>query len=171
MWFYVLEFFINGLGTRLPKKCHYLAYYPLSLAIFFYVGCRGLYLLGQEQYKDIYPDCNEFYEEVRDLVLYRFYFWAIVLLLICAQYTAIYCAESDSTVLDRFPVVKDLIRSKATEFKNLDSEVEDCSICLEKFNETPEQQVAQLNCSDFHIFHVDCIESWIEKNDICPLCK
>ena len=73
--------------------------------------------------------------------------------------------------MERVPVVKDLIRNKATKFTNLESEVEDCSICLDKFKDTPKKQVAQLNCSNMHIFHVDCIETWVDTNNICPLCR
>ncbi|CAM9219273.1 unnamed protein product [Chrysoparadoxa australica] len=41
-----------------------------------------------------------------------------------------------------------------------------CSICFDDFGD---QDCMQLPCK--HIFHEDCIESWIGENVVCPLCK
>lgn len=44
-------------------------------------------------------------------------------------------------------------------------------ICLEDFSETDGKQVAELSCSNKHIFHVDCLKDWLVKNDTCPMCR
>ena len=41
-----------------------------------------------------------------------------------------------------------------------------CSICLEDLQKFPK---IKLNCN--HYFHIDCINLWKEKRDICPICR
>jgi hypothetical protein len=56
--------------------------------------------------------------------------------------------------------------SKKTKYKNKKySNVEDCRICLDKFNEKDE--ILILPC--LHIFHLKCIIHWIESKGTCPL--
>ena len=47
----------------------------------------------------------------------------------------------------------------------------DCSICLEKFENSNE--VIQLACSKYHIFHARCLEQMMtsEAEKVCPLCR
>ena len=42
----------------------------------------------------------------------------------------------------------------------------ECIICLEdmKYNE----KLILVKCS--HIYHKECLEKWIKKNNVCPLC-
>ncbi|CAD8055863.1 unnamed protein product [Paramecium sonneborni] len=42
-----------------------------------------------------------------------------------------------------------------------------CSICLEPFK--PDSIVRMTYCE--HIFHVTCLQNWMKKNKICPLCR
>ncbi|XP_050366382.1 RING-H2 finger protein ATL18-like [Argentina anserina] len=46
---------------------------------------------------------------------------------------------------------------------------ETCSVCLVEFED--EDVVSQLSkCT--HVFHVDCLEKWMERNHFtCPLCR
>ena len=43
-----------------------------------------------------------------------------------------------------------------------------CSICLNEFKE--EEILIRFSCKE-HIFHKKCLCTWLEKSDICPLCK
>ena len=52
-----------------------------------------------------------------------------------------------------------------------DKDVFACAICLENFAEDPTKQVAELNCSNKHVFHVECLQGWIKNNDTCPVCR
>ena len=61
-----------------------------------------------------------------------------------------------------FDIKKVLIRLKSRKF--LTSE---CPICLEPI--TNESMCRMLNC--YHIFHVECIDSWFTRNENCPNCK
>jgi hypothetical protein len=42
-----------------------------------------------------------------------------------------------------------------------------CSICLDDFNS--EKEVIFLDCK--HIYHMECIIEWINKDASCPLCR
>lgn len=51
---------------------------------------------------------------------------------------------------------------------NIPTYHEECSICLEKFNQNDE--IAALNCN--HIYHFNCISLWINHGQItCPICR
>ena len=45
--------------------------------------------------------------------------------------------------------------------------IKNCIICFENFKEN--EMILKLNC--FHIFHKNCIENWLKKNNNCPICK
>lgn len=42
-----------------------------------------------------------------------------------------------------------------------------CSICLEEY--IIGQQLRKTKCN--HLFHVDCIDHWLERNNTCPNCR
>ena len=46
------------------------------------------------------------------------------------------------------------------------SHARECSVCLEK---TSSGRVKTLKCG--HVFHVDCISPWLEKDQRCPYCR
>lgn len=48
-----------------------------------------------------------------------------------------------------------------------DNNDDDCTICLEEFNN--DEEIVKLKCN--HLFHLKCIDDWIEKNQSCPLCR
>ncbi|RWV82830.1 hypothetical protein GW17_00055638 [Ensete ventricosum] len=44
----------------------------------------------------------------------------------------------------------------------------ECAVCLNEFQE--EERIRLLpNC--FHVFHIDCIDTWLQTNANCPLCR
>ncbi|XP_027364406.1 RING-H2 finger protein ATL1-like [Abrus precatorius] len=44
----------------------------------------------------------------------------------------------------------------------------ECAICLNEFQEDEKLRVIP-NCS--HVFHIDCIDVWLQNNVHCPLCR
>lgn len=48
-----------------------------------------------------------------------------------------------------------------------DEEGPTCAICLDEFNAA--SRVRLLRCT--HVFHVECIDSWLQGSKLCPLCK
>lgn len=43
-----------------------------------------------------------------------------------------------------------------------------CSICLVSYDH-PYDIVSVLKCG--HVFHTDCVSSWLNQRDTCPLCR
>ncbi|CAK69365.1 unnamed protein product (macronuclear) [Paramecium tetraurelia] len=54
-----------------------------------------------------------------------------------------------------------------TDRKSSQKDEQFCSICLELFK--PDSNVRITYCE--HIFHVNCLQNWMRKNKICPLCR
>ena len=42
-----------------------------------------------------------------------------------------------------------------------------CVICFEEYKD--ESIISKLECK--HIFHENCLNTWIDKNQTCPLCR
>ena len=74
---------------------------------------------------------------------------------------------------EKIPRIANFIKSKSRAFdKRRDGEDAECSICLQLYvDDPPGILIAELNCSNKHIFHKDCLIKWIENNNICPLCR
>lgn len=51
-------------------------------------------------------------------------------------------------------------------FINKSNNLDECIICLEEMKEN--DNLTLLKCS--HIYHSKCIEIWLKKKSICPLC-
>lgn len=48
--------------------------------------------------------------------------------------------------------------------------IEQCSICLDNLNlDNGKKNIKILSC--FHKFHEDCVNTWLDENDTCPLCR
>ncbi|XP_027935560.1 RING-H2 finger protein ATL16-like [Vigna unguiculata] len=48
------------------------------------------------------------------------------------------------------------------------SNIDDCAVCLSEFQQDEKLRVIP-NCS--HVFHIDCIDVWLQNNTHCPLCR
>ena len=57
--------------------------------------------------------------------------------------------------------------SKLNDVSHLEEDKKQCSICLEEYRNGDE--VVYLPC--LHIFHKDCIYTWLRNHDDCPICK
>lgn len=44
----------------------------------------------------------------------------------------------------------------------------DCAVCLNEFQEDEKLRIIP-NCG--HVFHIDCLDIWLQKNANCPLCR
>ncbi|GMI95937.1 ARABIDOPSIS TOXICOS EN LEVADURA 1 [Hibiscus trionum] len=52
--------------------------------------------------------------------------------------------------------------------KELESSFCECAVCLNEFEDDEKLRVIP-NCS--HVFHIDCIDVWLQNNANCPLCR
>ena len=56
------------------------------------------------------------------------------------------------------PGIQSFIRKKSKPFnKVIAIEVDTCAICIDEFEENDGRLVAELNCDERHIFHVECL--------------
>jgi len=49
-----------------------------------------------------------------------------------------------------------------------DGDFGECAVCLNEFQEDEKLRIIP-NCS--HVFHIDCIDVWLQSNANCPLCR
>lgn len=54
-------------------------------------------------------------------------------------------------------------------FQDHENKVTSCIICHSEFES--ECKVVTLPCNMLHFFHTDCIESWLLRKPICPMCR
>ena len=71
----------------------------------------------------------------------------------------IYKDEIIDEIIIEEPILTIFSNKQTTNFK-------ECVICLEEMVEN--QELILIRCS--HIYHKECLEKWIYKNSICPLC-
>ena len=74
-------------------------------------------------------------------------------------YQQIHKDEIIDEIIIEEPILTIFINKQTTNFK-------ECVICLEEMTEN--QALTLIRCS--HIYHKECLEEWIYKNSICPLC-
>ncbi|KMS99874.1 hypothetical protein BVRB_1g017250 [Beta vulgaris subsp. vulgaris] len=53
-------------------------------------------------------------------------------------------------------------------FDSLKSTAGDCAVCLSKFEQKDLLRLLPICC---HVFHADCIDTWLNSNQSCPLCR
>ena len=75
----------------------------------------------------------------------------------------------DSDIESRLIPNVSQIDKKTISYEELlnNDEDNDCTICLEEFNN--DEEIIKLKCN--HLFHLKCIDDWIKKNQSCPLCR
>ncbi|KAE8731541.1 hypothetical protein F3Y22_tig00002799pilonHSYRG00116 [Hibiscus syriacus] len=67
----------------------------------------------------------------------------------------------DESVIRRNPIVRFHKDSKCRSFC-------ECAVCLNKLEQDEKLRMIP-DCS--HIFHIDCIDVWLQNNSNCPLCR
>ncbi|CAF0890677.1 unnamed protein product [Rotaria sp. Silwood1] len=66
--------------------------------------------------------------------------------------------------INALPKIKFINKSESTSSILL---VEKCPICLTEFND--QEIINKLHCT--HLFHLECISTWLSENDSCPTCR
>lgn len=64
-------------------------------------------------------------------------------------------------------IVSELPETKIDDIKKLDNDKKNCVICMEDFKNG--DKTTNLPC--LHMFHTNCIQSWLKKQNTCPICK
>jgi len=66
--------------------------------------------------------------------------------------------------------VNALFNSDLTKESTFVNKGEECSICLEDYNDNPRKDIRIINPCH-HKFHKECIDSWLKEHSNCPNCK
>ena len=64
-------------------------------------------------------------------------------------------------------IVSELPETKIDDIKKLDKDKQNCVICMEDFKNG--DKTTNLPC--LHMFHTNCIQSWLKTQNTCPICK
>jgi hypothetical protein len=64
-------------------------------------------------------------------------------------------------------IVSELPETKIDDIKKLDNDKKNCVICMEDFKNG--DKTTNLPC--LHMFHTNCIQSWLKTQNTCPICK
>ena len=64
-------------------------------------------------------------------------------------------------------ILNSLPESEVADASKLDPDNRNCVICLEDFKD--KDHITSLPC--IHVFHSECIKSWLNSNKCCPTCK
>ena len=96
----------------------------------------------------------------------------LILCSFCLVYLCCNCSpyerrSSPLTTLLEEPLVKKKMEKKEINFKKDIYNTDECAICLETFEE--DENIIQLNCN--HIFHLQCIDDWLQIQENCPVCR
>ena len=72
-------------------------------------------------------------------------------------------------VNDEFDLIKyyDTFNDEHTKIPILDNDKKNCVICMEDFKNG--DVTTNLPC--LHMFHTNCIQSWLKTQNTCPICK
>ena len=64
-------------------------------------------------------------------------------------------------------IVSELPENQIDDINKLDNDKKNCVICMEDFKNGDKS--TNLPC--LHMFHTNCIQSWLKKQNTCPICK
>ena len=74
-------------------------------------------------------------------------------------------------IAQNVPIIGQFLDKKAQKYDKETHYLEECVICLNRFEDDENLLVAELDCSSKHVFHVECMKQWTKNNDICPICR
>ncbi|RID40186.1 hypothetical protein BRARA_J00248 [Brassica rapa] len=74
----------------------------------------------------------------------------------------------DESAIRAIPIFKFKKRDVAPGGEDQNKSSQECSVCLNEFQEDEKLRIIP-NCC--HVFHIDCIDIWLQSNANCPLCR
>ncbi|XP_022980348.1 E3 ubiquitin-protein ligase ATL4-like [Cucurbita maxima] len=82
--------------------------------------------------------------------------------IIPVEQSAVRCTNSFSPI-DSLPLF-----SFSSVTRRSSTAVADCAVCLSKFEAEDQLRLLPLCC---HAFHAQCVDTWLQSNQSCPLCR
>ena len=128
-----------------------------------------------DPYEYVAPDNSTNIEVDDDFYFYNFFTpFTLFTLSMCTIYGLCYVVNKIKTISDNADSIRENINIDSLNTLIICDELPEnnCSICLEEYKN--EDVLKKLDCN--HIFHKDCLGSWInnntnKNNKTCPLCR
>ena len=128
-----------------------------------------------DPYEYVAPDNSTNIEVDDDFYFYNFFTpFTLFTLSMCSIYGLYYVVNKIKSISDNADSIRENINIDSLNTLVVCNELPEnnCSICLEEFKN--EDLLKKLNCN--HIFHKDCLGTWInnntnKNNNTCPLCR
>ena len=98
-------------------------------------------------------------------------FFFLMICLFCVKGASAFGTARET--VSKVPGLKAVLEQRARSYdpEGNDIEIKECSICLVDFSDDNTKKLVELDCSNKHVFHLECLEGWVENNTICPLCR
>ena len=64
-------------------------------------------------------------------------------------------------------ILSELPENQIDDIKKLDNDKKNCVICMEDFKNGD----ISTNLPCLHMFHTNCIQTWLNTQNTCPICK
>lgn len=83
--------------------------------------------------------------------------------------TTFYSPPTQNRGLDQYTIQSiPISQFKKPENQSEKLELCECAVCLNEFQEEERLRIIP-NCT--HMFHIDCIDVWLQRNSNCPICR
>ena len=89
----------------------------------------------------------------------------LLLLIVCSIFLS-YCFNCSSEGIYTSDIERPILIVNTIPYNETINQ-KTCSICLEEYKKNDQVFVSKCN----HIFHKNCITSWLNNNRTCPLCR
>jgi hypothetical protein len=149
-------------SPRLMFACFVVGVKVIAVAAFLLWSLVGIMYVAEARSND---DCT-----FTTGVLWMFTMQMIFVLMCCCVASITVCTAIRAARRRRLPRVRPIIPIKAEAYVEglfADNDDAQCAICLDPY--VRGVMVQRLPCD--HYFHSSCISAWIERSDLCPLCK
>eukprot|EP00826_Nyctotherus_ovalis_P055039 TRINITY_DN7280_c0_g1_i20.p2 TRINITY_DN7280_c0_g1~~TRINITY_DN7280_c0_g1_i20.p2 ORF type:complete len:191 (-),score=34.73 TRINITY_DN7280_c0_g1_i20:164-736(-) len=100
----------------------------------------------------------------------RFTFMEIVILCVIVPLIGLFFRSTDAESIEDRGTPRELLEMLEEKCKRTARSSSDlCIICMRNYAE--DDKVILMPCDPRHCFHEECILTWLEQNNTCPICK
>lgn len=128
-----------------------------------------------------YFSCDDCYDDARELTILALIFILMGYLYMCLPMALICCLCMCIPILililividtrNQTPATEEIISRLRVDDYDPDRHLgeKSCAICSDEFRS--DVKIVPLSCDSRHIFHENCIKTWLRLNSVCPLCR
>ncbi len=106
-----------------------------------------------------------------DVLLSLLFFILLIIILwrwLCGWHTSSSSTVQQEYIIPTPPLPSDISKYSVAPYGSLASNDQiECIICFDSFNQS--DTIPLIRCG--HIYHDVCLNKWLQKQNVCPLCK